>query len=336
MTIGKSTDYRENATQFLAIGSHRDLADHLGITLTHLEELINRPSYTEFRIKKRQYGERLIQEPSFLLKVALKRLNYYLNAVYLTEPNEHVYGFIPRIDYELSDKNIVGNARQHLGRNHLYNIDIKDFFPSISTRRVYQVFTGSPFHFNEEIAIALSLLTTYRKSLPTGANTSPILSNFVCREMDAEIARLAIMSEMLYTRYADDLTFSSDLPFTPKLKKDIKEIIERHGFRINERKSKDQSRHRRQVVTGIKVNEKLNVDRTYIRNLRALLHDWKINGFEEAVRHHYHLHDPPTCNQILKFENFLNGKMSYLRFVRGRGDGIYLDLKKKLRELQNE
>ena len=336
MKRGKPPGYRENAARFLAISNHQELASLLRVSLSELESLINKPSYKEFRIKKKRHGERLIHDPSPMLKFVLKRLSFYLNAVYTTKQNDHAYGFIPNIDKTTTQKNILENARRHIGKNHLYSLDLKDFFPSISTRRVYQIISEEPFHFTKEIAVALALLTTYRKSLPIGANTSPILSNFACLEMDAELAKLAKRSDLEYTRYADDLTFSSDLPFTGQLKSDIREIIARHGFRINERKVRERSRHRRQVVTGIKVNEKPNVDRKYIRNLRARLHDWSVNGLRDAVRHHFDLPGLPTYEHMGLFLSSTEGKISFVGFVRGREDGVYLRLKGEMEGLMVE
>ena len=334
MKRGKPPGYRENAAQLLAISNHQELASLLYVSLSDLESLINKPSYTEFRIKKKRHGERLIHDPSPMLKTVLKRLSFYLNAVYTTMQNDHAYGFIPNIDKEDTQKNILENAKRHIGKNHLYSLDLKNFFPTISARRVYQIFSEEPFRFKKEIAAALALLTTYRKSLPMGANTSPILSNFACLEMDAGLAKLSKNSDLEYTRYADDLTFSSDLPFTSQLKADIREIIEKQGFKVNERKVRERSRHRRQVVTGIKVNEKPNVDRTYIRNLRALLHDWRLNGLPVAVQHHFKLTRKPTYGQVGLFLASTEGKISFVGFVRGRGDGVFLNLKGKYEQLR--
>ncbi|MFH1159514.1 MAG: reverse transcriptase family protein [bacterium] len=165
------------------------------------------------------------------------------------------------------------NALRHVGRNFLLSLDLKDFFPGISAKWIYRLFREEPFSFPDNIAIPLALLTTYRKSLPTGANTSPILSNFVCRELDEQLSMLAETSELVYTRYAYDLTFSSNLPFTPAMIARIRKIISDNGFQVNEKKVRLRSRHSRQVVTGITVNEKPNIPQCYIRNLRAILHD---------------------------------------------------------------
>jgi RNA-directed DNA polymerase len=326
MKKGKRPGPLENAAAFLALRTHADFASLVGLTLADLERVINRPEYTEYRIRKKGRGYREISNPSPMLKTSLKRLSFYLNAVWALQPGAYAYGFSPKLGPGASDRNILGNARRHLGRNHIYNLDLKDFFPSISAKRIHQLFKGPPFLFNEEVSTVLALLTTFRRSLPAGANTSPILSNFVCLELDDELSRLSSANEIEYTRYADDLTFSSDLPFTPSMKKEIRKIIEGQGYIINNKKERTQSRHRRQVVTGIKVNEKPNLDRRYIRNLRALLHDWELNGLHMAVRHHFSLLGLPTYEQLGRFITSTEGKISFVGFVRGRDDVIYLKL----------
>ena len=333
MKRGKTRGYQKNAANFLGIRTHMELANLLGISLSQLEVLINKPTYKEYTIRKKRHGVRIIYDPSPMLKAVLKQLSFFLNAVYSTLQNDCVYGFIPHLDKTGPQKNIRENAIKHVGKNHLFSLDLKDFFHSISTKRVFQIFQEEPFNFYKSIAVPLALLTTYRKSLPMGANTSPILSNFACLELDAELSRLASRSDLEYTRYADDLTFSSDLPFTDQLKSDIREIIQKHGFQINEKKVRERSKNRRQVVTGIKVNTKPNLDRKYIRNLRALLFDWRINGIYKAVIHHYNLDGIPTFQQITHFLSSTRGRISFVGFVRGKEDPIYQKLQGEFERL---
>ncbi len=326
MKRGKTRSYQQNAALFLGIRTHKELSNLLRISLSWLEILINKPTYKEYAIRKKRHGVRTIHEPTPYLKAVLKQLSFYLNAVYSTLPNNSAYGFIPHIDKTNPQKNIRENAIKHVGKNHLFSLDLKDFFHTISAKRVYQIFQEEPFNFQESLAIPLALLTTYRKSLPMGANTSPILSNFACLDLDADLSRLASGSDLEYTRYADDLTFSSDLPFTAHLKSDIRKTILSHGFQINDKKLRERSKNRRQVVTGIKVNTKLNLDRKYIRNLRALLFDWRTNGLRKAVMNHFDLERAPTYQQVDYFLSSTRGKISFVGFVRGKEDPIYLKL----------
>ena len=336
MKRGKTRNYQQNAAYFLRIRTHMELANLLEISLSRLEILINKPSYKEYIIKKKRHGVRIIHDPSSILKAVLKQLSFYLNAIYSTLQNDCVYGFIPYLNKKDSQKNIRENAVQHIGKNYLFSLDLKDFFHAISTKRVCQIFQKEPFNFHKRIAIPLALLTTYKKSLPMGANTSPILSNFACLDLDAELSRLASRSDLEYTRYADDLTFSSNLPFTPQLKAYIRKIIQKHGFQINEKKARERSKNRRQVVTGIKVNTKPNLDRKYIRNLRALLFDWRTNGIYDAVMHHFELDGIPTFQQVNHFLASTRGKISFVGFVRGKEDPIYLKLQRKFERLSSD
>src|SRR5690606_22088658 len=109
---------------------------------------------------KKQKGKRRICAPDERLKIIQKQLNFFLQAYYLSvKPNE-VHGFIINPKYLEGKCNIVENAKMHTGKKYVLNIDLKDFFPSISAGRVMEVFTSHFFAFNEQIATALTLLTT--------------------------------------------------------------------------------------------------------------------------------------------------------------------------------
>ncbi|MFH1159515.1 MAG: hypothetical protein V1733_01020 [bacterium] len=101
MKRGKIRSYQQNAAQFLGIRNHLELACLLGISLARLEPLINYPKYKEYRIRKKRHGERVIHDPSPVLKAVLKQLSFYLNAVYATIQNENSYGFIPRLEKQI-------------------------------------------------------------------------------------------------------------------------------------------------------------------------------------------------------------------------------------------
>jgi len=207
------------------------------------------------------------------------------------------------------------------------NIDLKDFFSSISAKRIKTLFSSSYFNYNEQIAIALTLLTTYQATLPTGAPTSPVLSNFVCLELDANLRTFCQKNALLYTRYADDLTFSSDTLISQNTIQNIIQLINKNGFEINEKKLRLQSSNRKQTVTGLTVNEKVNVDRKLLKKIRAMLHDWTTNGIVAATKRHYNLNDGITYKDTERFINRLKGYINFVGQVRGKKDAVYLRLK---------
>ncbi len=154
---------------------------------------------------------------------------------------------------------------------------------------VKDVFLTEPFNFNDNLASAIALLCIKKNWLPTGAPTSPVISNLVCLSMDDELNKFAIKNDYGYTRFADDLTFSGDLNPDENFKDELTSILEKYGFKLNFKKYRVLSKHIRQTVTGIVVNEKLNVNRDYKRKLRAARHNLKVNGIEAVVAENSHL-----------------------------------------------
>lgn len=133
----------------------------------------------------------MIHAPAKELKRVQKRINYFLQSYYLWIKPDAVYGFVINPNYYDKRCNIVENARNHVGKKHLLNLDLLDFFPGITARRVKELFLSEYFQFSDRLAIALALLVTFRGRLPAGAPTSPVVSNFICIEMDNELQNLS-------------------------------------------------------------------------------------------------------------------------------------------------
>lgn len=312
--------------EILSVGDFYDLQLFLKVDGRTLEELINRPSYYTFEIPKKKGGHRKIQAPSADLLVIQKHLNHYFQSIYLMVKPKEVHGFINKPEGYEYCHSIVSNAKQHVSKKHVLNMDLKDFFPSISAKRVRQILVKHIGINDSKMADVLALLCTYQKSLPIGAPTSPVLSNFACLEMDQELAAYCLLKEIDYTRYADDLTFSCNEYLTENVIQDLRIIINKHDFTINEKKFRLLSSKSKQTVTGIIVNKKVNVDRTYIRNIRALLHHIKTAGLEEASKKHYKV---VIADQFLQQKLLfkVKGQIDFVGQVRGKEDAIYLKMK---------
>lgn len=215
---------------------------------------------------------RRIYAPSRQLKWVQDRIRH---ALLLKLPVEDcVHGF-------RRERGIVTNAQAHAGvsKPWVMNIDLQDFFPSIDSRRVYGFFT-TVFGLNSKTASIMKQLTTYHGHLCQGFSTSPDIANFVSYRMDRRIAGLCRRHGLVYTRYADDLTFSpaaSDTVITPqKLLFKIRLIVADEGFRINERKVAVMRAGRRKRVTGLVIgdNGSVNIPRRVRRLLRSAVHHW--------------------------------------------------------------
>lgn len=289
--------------------------------------------YTSFQIPKKKRGEfRAIDAPIEPLKTIQRALNHILEAVYT--PHIAAMGFVP-------GRSVVDNARVHIGQRYVYNIDLKDFFPSITSGRVYARLTSKPFSLPPEIASLICDLCCYtnkegRKVLPQGAPTSPVLSNIICERLDRKLQRLAQAYGLRYTRYADDITFSGNTyVFAPEgrfctLLKHI--VEEEEHFVINPDKTRLGHQGVRQEVTGVSVNRKPNVSRDYVRQLRTLLHNWEMNGYEK-VQADFLEHYVKTRNLLIAYtpriENVIAGKLLYMKMVKGETDSTYRGLEKR-------
>ena len=317
--------------EILSVADFYDLQLFLKVDGRKLEGLINRPSYYTFEIPKKKGGSRKIQAPSADLLDIQKQLNHYFQAIYLMVKPKEVNGFINKPEGYEYCHSIVSNAKPHVNKKYVLNMDLKDFFPSISAKRVRQILVEHIGINDSKIADVLALLCTYQKSLPIGAPTSPVLSNFACLEMDNELAVYCLSKDIDYTRYADDLTFSCNEYFPEEIIQSLRTIIGKYDFTINEKKFRLLSSKSKQTVTGIIVNKKVNANRTYIRNIRAVLHHIKTEGIAEAAKKHYKV---AIADQFLQKKMLLKvkGQIDFVRQVRGKEDGIYLKLIDKLKQ----
>ena len=310
---------------FKTLRTIADIANFLGTSEKRLAFHLysgHRPTYKTFTIPKSSGGQRAIASPPQVISLFQTRVLSCMTA--LVQPKGPAHGFT-------SKKSVVTNASLHVGTNLVLNIDLLDFFPSIHFGRIRGVFTHQPFSFNSSIAAVLSQLCSHDRTLPPGAPTSPLLSNLVCRGLDNDLLLLARRTRCKYTRYADDITFSTrsstfstDLieVATPTiaLGKELLETLAKHDFKENTLKTRVSTRAERQEVTGLVVNQKVNIHRRYVRNLRAILNNCRHHGLpkaEERFKEKAGNNAPPLAHH-------LRGKLDYLSMVRGATDGIYL------------
>jgi RNA-directed DNA polymerase len=328
--------------KFLAIRNKRELAAFLKVEYKvlayNLYKLNDDEKYIEFEIKKRKGGQRQIIAPNSGIKFIQKNLSKILLDIYPVKGCVHGY---------VKSKSIKSNALVHVKRKNIINIDLEDFFPSINFGRVRGIFKSFPFNFNDTIATAIAQICCYKGILPQGAPTSPIISNFICYKLDNKLIDLAIQGRFSYTRYADDITFSSNIFPIPKeigeifnnrilLSENIIEVIRNNGFKINNEKSRVANRSHRQEVTGIIVNKFPNVKRNYIRQVRAMLNAWEKYGIYEAAREHfekYNYKNKKTIHLELSYQNELVGKIGYVGMIRGKDDFIYKKLYERIKHL---
>lgn len=404
---------------------------------------LGRERYFEFQIKKKSGGERSIHAPVKQLKALQRIINVILQSEF--QPHSSATGFVP-------GKSIVDNAKAHISQRYVYNIDLKDFFPSIEQARVWKVFQLAPFNLNKETssqvdfmiwddfhaqvlksaevslmmyrntyvseilmdkddvpdrnhpffeifnpslpnkyvvklfasgsidqkkpAYVIAKTYTYKSGkdnqpkkvgwlvneiptlgkleianilagiccteleverkdqegnwvkvkknvLPQGAPTSPTLTNIICQKMDIRLSGVAKRFGLRFTRYADDITFSSmhnvyqqDSEFLLE----VQRIIADQGFEIKSSKTRLQKDGYRQEVTGLVVNEKVNISKRYVKQLRMWLYYWERYGYNRAYSFFlpYYFKDK---GHLLKgrpdMKSVIEGKLNYLKMVVG-------------------
>lgn len=316
----------QRIAKFKEARSMRHLELSLLVSRYDLRQWVQNPSYTTFEIPKKKGGTRQLFAPAPLLKKIQQRVNELLQSLYY--PTQNAYGFMLKQANE-TNRNTLENAKCHLQRNFVWNIDIQNFFPSISTSRIKAIFMDGPFFMAEAPAAYLALLCCYQKQIPAGAPSSPILSHFACLQMDKSIQSFIEHPSfkpyhICYTRYADDLTFSLDHLPSDEIKLGIESIIMEHGFTLNPSKNRIQQKHQGQWVTGIKVNQKPNLDRKYIRRLRAIIHHIKAKGLIAAAAKYLLVTEEHIKQKEMSyFLNSVRGKINYVGAVRGRQDIVF-------------
>ena len=273
-------------TAFNTIKTRSDLADYLNIPPSKITYILFKRGvdsyYTEFEIPKKSGEPRRICAPTGDLKGVQRQL-----ADALWEHQKSIYeelGIKPNISHAFEEgKSIITNAKIHRNKRIVINVDLSDFFDSIHIGRVCGFFEKNK-HFNlpHEPAITIAQLACYQGKLPQGAPTSPIITNLVCQVLDMHLLSFAKRYRLDYTRYADDITFSTNdrafLETWDSFYAELEKKIRKAGFSLNEKKTRITYRDSKQVVTGLVVNKKISVDHAYCRKVRAMAHSLYTNG----------------------------------------------------------
>jgi retron-type reverse transcriptase len=390
--------------------------------------------YKAFAIRKKSGAKRYINAPEKGLKQLQKAIAFVLQCVF--EPHKAVTGFV-------WNKSIVNNAKIHEGSKYVYNLDLKDFFPSIDQARVWKCLQLKPFNLNKDTVVENYFMTAKdfsvkflqgfanellkdihgeyadttvgklyfsknldmkkdafvifkgkqsdsdnskadylllsneqqevkrlelanmiaaicctemeverlidgewvsvkKNVLPQGAPTSPVFSNIICQRLDYLLSAVAKRFGLKYSRYADDITFSSmHNVYQPEsdFLNEIQRIIGDQGFHIKESKTRLQKEGYRQEVTGLLVNEKVNVQKRYIKQLRMWIYYWENYGYEKAeslFRQDYVADKGHTKKGLPNMLNVLKGKLDYLKMVKGEDNALYLKLRERFDRLAGE
>lgn len=333
---------KNNIESFKTIRTKRELAEVLGAQLKNLvynlHVLPPQKRYRTFTIPKKRGGSRAICTPNRAIKHIQRNLADILLDFQSFRPCVHGY---------VKSKSIKTNAAVHRKKRIIINLDLEDFFGSINFGRVRGIFQSKPFDFNDIVATTLAQICCHNGVLPQGAPTSPVISNYICRKLDSELAAFARKYKMCYSRYADDITLSTNQKYLPAeigsiennhitLGAQLTSIIESNGFSVNSEKTRYAMHNNRQDVTGLIVNETVNVPRRYVKRIRAMLHAWEKYGIERAAKEHFekfnYKHKDPDYPEIA-YRNELRGMINYVCHIKGSDSTVYRTLFSRIKSL---
>lgn len=229
--------------------------------------------YKEFRIPKKSGGFRKIEAPTNDLKV--RQLWIKENIIDKVAISQYAKGF-------KRNTSIYDNALPHVNKELVINVDIKDFFPSITYREVFKLYIY--LGYTKQVAHLLAKLCTNSENvLPQGAPTSPGISNIVLLKLDKRLSELAKKSNCCYTRYADDITFSGAKSIKSLLPL-ICSIVEEEGYQINRKKIRLQYSNQRQEVTGLTVNKKVSLSKSTLKEIENAIYYCQKYGVESHMK----------------------------------------------------
>lgn len=309
-------------------GGLADLAELLGFTPRGVSFIIYKmdaaKKYRSFGIPKKSGGTRTIHAPAPQLALLQRRLAKLLYACVCERKAIYPRFWFASHGFHKS-RTIISNAELHRRRRFVFNIDLEDFFGTINFGRVRGYFIhDNCFALNPDVATIIAQIACHDNHLPQGSPCSPVISNLIGNILDSRLLALARDSRCMYSRYADDLTFSTNEVLFPteiavnahgsqwEIGTQLKDVIAKTGFSANPAKTRMSLRSSRQTVTGLVVNDKVNISQDYYRFARAMCNSLFQRG------HYFISHG--SHSDLIENLNVLEGILSHIYFVKSRRD----------------
>lgn len=263
--------------------------------------------YTQIQIPKKNGGFRNIEIPSDRLKSIQRWI--LRNVLDGMEMHESCYGF-------KKGKSIYDNALLHVGKDCVLNMDLKDFFPSITQKDVFNIFYKKGY--TKKVSYYFAKILTKDGVLPQGSPASPMISNIVANHLDKRLNELAKCYNAVYSRYADDITFSGATNIKNMIPV-VTKIIEEENFQVNEQKTRYAYYYQRQEVTGLIVNKKVSIPKKYLRELSKEIYYCQKYGVSS--------HLIKTGNHKSFYKEHMYGKAYFVNMVdKEKGQKILKEL----------
>lgn len=313
-----------------ATSSRSELARLLGIEPKHLSFALYKiplaARYSEFTVPKASGGDRVIHAPNSHLKAIQSRTSGMLYECYneLYPKTENKSLNLSHAFQKRRGLSIASNGAKHRNKRYVFNLDFEDFFGSFNFGRVRGFFLSNrDFSLNEEVATSLAQICCHNNKLPQGAPTSPIVTELITRILDIRLSKIAKAHGCSYSRYADDLTFSTNKQTFPSevaecdpsgiwtVGSEVLNKIHTSGFAVNSAKTRMQFASSRQETTGLVVNKKVNVPKEYSKQVRYMTHSLLQTG-------KCHVQAPVTKAEQDVSPNVLAGKLAHEFHIKSK------------------
>ncbi|QQP70185.1 RNA-directed DNA polymerase [Carnobacterium sp. CS13] len=292
-----SQKIHENGVPLIFDSEH--LRRIIGVNKKSFLEIINSIDiqYHTIYVPKKREGFREINKPSINLMIIQRWI--LENILYKKKVHNNSFGFEPK-------KSVISNAKEHLNKKTVLSVDIEDFFHSIKEDYIKKIFLD--MGYTKKLSELLAKICCFNGMLPQGSPSSPYLSNIYCIELDKDIYKLCQNYDLKYSRYADDITISSNNHInSEEVITNLIKIFNKYGFEMNSSKTRVSLKGNRQIVTGILVNDKLNVSKKYRNDLRQEIYYLNKYGLEN------HLDKRDDIMRRSNYKEYIYGKVNYLK-----------------------
>lgn len=317
------------AKQLQSLETEEDLYYLLKTVKQKFQLLVINPPYHIFQIPKRSGGLRTIEDPADELQKIQENLKKYLQALYHCHRTDAAYGYISRADDESEKKGILENALAHAKDDYLLNADLKDFFHFISWQKIYSNLTAFPFSVHHNVTTAICNICTLQGRLPMGAPTSPSLSNIAAYPFDGELTNFCKQENINYTRYVDDMSFSSNTAISSRQVELISSILVKEGYELNKNKFIQFNKGETKTITGLEIKDgNVKVADRFINEVQK-----EIELLKEYVLMQTRLHPQRPLDDLLaKPLQKINGALLFIASVHGEDYQPLYGLQKNLQK----
>ncbi len=309
-----------------------DLASFICINKAELLGIKPEENYRVFeRPKPGTDKKRTIEYPVGTLKNVLDRIADQLQYMYCDLKTDAAFGYVRSMATDPDRRNILTNAQKHLGMNYLVNMDFDSFFYQIENEKLKNIFGDYQFFsFEPETEALMCKLVTYKGRLPMGSPTSPVLSNFATINFDNELLRWSRCEHITYTRYVDDLSFSSTQAITTKHFDEIIAIMRSHRFVINPTKTKWYGKNDAKEITGLMVGNTVSIPDEFIADFKK-----SIDNLHQVCSSVHSLPDYHVFDWIDKMKQVLRGRLNFVGGIYGKHHPLYQQLSEQLNRAED-